>query len=319
MKYPLRLKNLSRQIIILGFISLFTDIASEMLYPVTPIFLTSALGASMAAIGLIEGMAEVTAGLLKGYFGSLSDKIGRRSVFVVIGYSLSAIVKPLPGIFPFFSTVLISRITDRIGKGIRTAPRDALLAGYSEGNTGAVFGFHRGMDTLGAAIGPILALILLAVFPGNFTLIFLLAFFPSAIAVMFTLFIKDKPVLTKSKTSYHYLNFLKTAPKQYKTLVILLTLFSLVNSSDVFLILKSGKISHSDTLAITGYIFYNFIYAGASYPAGIAADKFGKRNIFVTGLIIFSLVYFGFGISQNFILTWFLFAFTEFMLRQRKG
>jgi MFS family permease len=314
----LRIKNLSKQVVSLGFISLFTDIASEMLYPVTPIFLTAVLGSSMAAVGLIEGIAEVTAGLLKGYFGSLSDKIGRRSIFVVIGYGLSAIVKPLPGIFPFFSTVLVSRVTDRIGKGIRTAPRDALLAGYSDGNTGAVFGFHRGMDTLGAAIGPIVSLILLAAYPGNFTLIFLLAFVPSMFAVTFTLFIKDRPVLTKSKTSYHYLNFWKNAPQQYRNLVILLTLFSLVNSSDVFLILKSGNISHSNTLAITGYIFYNFIYAGASYPVGIISDKFGKRNIFVTGLIIFSLVYFGFGISQNFILMWLLFglygiyaAFTE--------
>jgi MFS family permease len=305
----LRIKNLSKQVILLSFISLFTDIASEMLYPVTPIFLTAVLGSSMAAVGLIEGIAEVTAGLLKGYFGSLSDKVGRRSIFVVIGYGLSAIVKSLPGIFPYFSIVLVSRVTDRIGKGIRTAPRDALLAGYSEGNTGAVFGFHRGMDTLGAAIGPIVSLILLAIYPGNFTLIFLLAFIPSLFAVTFTLFIKDKPVLRKSKTSYHYLNFWKTSPQQYKTLVILLTLFSLVNSSDVFLILKSGVISHSNTLAITGYIFYNFIYAGASYPVGLAADKFGKRNIFVAGLIIFSLVYFGFGISQNFILMWLLFAF----------
>lgn len=262
----------------------------------------------MAAVGLIEGMAEVTAGLLKGYFGSLSDKIGKRSVFVVIGYSLSAIVKSLPGILPFFSTVLVSRITDRVGKGIRTAPRDALLAGYSEGNTGAVFGFHRGMDTLGAAIGPIISLILLAAYPNDFILIFLLAFIPSIFAVTFTLFIKDKPVLVKPKTTYHYLNFWKNASHQYKVLIILLTVFSLVNSSDVFLILKTGNISHSDTLAIMGYIFYNFIYAGASYPAGIAADKYGKKNIFVIGLIIFSLVYFGFGISQNFILMWFLFA-----------
>jgi MFS family permease len=304
----LSLKKLSKQVIILGFVSLFTDIASEMLYPVTPIFLTAVLGSSMAAVGIIEGIAEVTAGVLKGYFGLLSDKVGRRSIFIMIGYGLSALVKPLPGILPYFSTVLTSRITDRIGKGIRTAPRDALLASYANGNSGAVFGFHRGMDTLGAAIGPILSLILLAVFPGNFTLIFLFAFIPSVFAVGFTFIVKDKPVLKRAEKTNHYLEFYKTAPRNYKTLLILITLFSLVNSSDVFLILKSRAISQSNTLAITGYIFYNFIYAFASYPVGLISDKLGKRNVFVVGLLIFSLVYFGFGFSQNFILMWFLFA-----------
>jgi MFS family permease len=160
-------KGISRQVWILSLVSLFTDVASEMLYPVTPIFLASAIGSSMAAIGLIEGIAEVTAGVLKGYFGVLSDKLGRRSVFVKFGYGISAFVKPLPGILPGFAAVLFSRVTDRIGKGIRTAPRDALLAGYAEGNTGRVFGFHRSMDTLGAALGPVAALLLLKFFPGN--------------------------------------------------------------------------------------------------------------------------------------------------------
>ena len=137
------MKRLPKQVLILSFISLFTDMASEMLYPITPIFLSTVLGASMAVVGMIEGLAEVTAGLLKGYFGVLSDKVGKRSVFVVLGYGLSALAKPLPGMIPNTITVLIARVTDRIGKGVRTAPRDALLASYAENNTGAVFGFHR--------------------------------------------------------------------------------------------------------------------------------------------------------------------------------
>ena len=153
------MKKIPRQVVILGLISLFTDMASEMLYPVTPIFLASVLGASMASVGLIEGLAEITAGFLKGYFGFLSDKLGKRSMFVVGGYTVSALSKPLPGFFPEIFVVLISRVTDRIGKGIRTAPRDALLAGYSnKNNSGAIFGFHRGMDTLGAVIGPLAAI-----------------------------------------------------------------------------------------------------------------------------------------------------------------
>ena len=293
----------------MGFVSLFTDIASEMLYPVTPIFLTTVLGSSMAMVGIIEGIAEVTAGLLKGYFGSLSDKKGKRALFVQIGYTLSALVKPLPGIFPSVASVFFSRTTDRIGKGIRTAPRDALLAGYSDGNTGAVFGFHRGMDTLGAAIGPIAALALLHFYPGNFTLIFIIAFIPSVTAVFFTLIIKDKAAATKQKTKAGYAAFWQTAPKNYKVFLALVVLFSFVNSSDVFLILKSKAISKSDTLAILGYIYYNFIYAFISYPVGLLADKLGKKKIFIFGLFVFSIVYLGFGMAQNLYIVWVLFAF----------
>jgi len=136
-----------------------------MLYPVTPIFLTAVLGSSMAVVGVIEGIAEVTAGFLKGYFGNLSDKVGKRSIFIVLGYGISALAKPLPGIIQSMPTVLFSRVSDRVGKGVRTAPRDALLGSYSNGNSGAVFGFHRAMDTLGAAIGPIAALVLFQFFP----------------------------------------------------------------------------------------------------------------------------------------------------------
>ncbi|HMU42315.1 MAG TPA: MFS transporter [Ignavibacteriaceae bacterium] len=300
--------KITRPVLILGMVSLFTDIASEMLYPITPIFLTAVLGSSMAVVGIIEGIAEITAGLLKGYFGNLSDKVGKRSVFVLIGYGISAMAKPLPGILQSVPIVLASRVGDRIGKGIRTAPRDALLGSYSNGNSGAVFGFHRAMDTLGAAIGPVLALALLNFFPDNFQLIFLIAFVPSVIAVGFTLFVKDKPVSTKPKTHFNYLEFWKASPKQYKTLLILITTFSLVNSSDVFLILKSKDISHSSSLAIFGYVFYNIIYAAASFPLGGLADKYGKKKIFSFGLLIFSFVYLGFAFIDNINIIWLLFA-----------
>ncbi|HKI77387.1 MAG TPA: MFS transporter [Ignavibacteriaceae bacterium] len=302
-------KKIPKQVKILGFISLFTDMASEMLYPITPIFLTTVLGSSMAIVGLIEGLAEITAGFFKGYFGSLSDKLGKRSIFVRIGYSLSALTKPLPGIFPFVSTVLISRVTDRVGKGIRTAPRDALLASHSENNTGAIFGFHRGMDTLGAALGPLGALVLLYYFPGNYTLVFLVAFLPSLVAVGFTFPVKDKPINVKPREKKHYKTFWISAPANYKKLIYLFTIFSLVNSSDVFLILKSRDISNSSNLAIIGYIFYNIIYASASYPIGKFSDKLGKKNIFIAGLFVYSLVYLGFALISEFYFIWILFAF----------
>lgn len=307
----MKFSRIPRQVLLLGLVSLFTDMASEMLYPVTPIFLSGVLGASMAIIGLIEGLAEVTAGILKGYFGFLSDKLGKRSIFVVIGYSLSAISKPLPGLLPSTIVVLLSRVTDRIGKGVRTAPRDALLAGYSEGgNSGTIFGFHRGMDTMGAVIGPLIALMLLKIYSNNFGLIFLIAFIPSVAAIGVTLLIKDRKAEGKPRSGKLFpIGFWKEAPRDYKMLTILFTLFSLVNSSDVFLILRSKEISHSNSSAILVYVFYNLIYAGLSYPAGIFSDKFGKKNVLIAGLVIFSGVYFGFGLTSGIGLIWGLFFF----------
>jgi len=302
-------KNIPRQVFYLGLISLFTDMASEMLYPVTPIFLSSVLGASMAAIGLIEGIAEVTAGLLKGYFGLLSDKLGKRSMFVSLGYAISAISKPLPGLFPQVSAVLTSRVADRVGKGIRTSPRDALLGSYSNENSGAIFGFHRSMDTIGAVIGPLIAVWLLSVYNNNFQTIYLVAFIPSVAAVVFTLFIKDREVKKKSQSKLFSFEFWKEAPAEYKKLVVLVTLFSLFNSSDVFLILRSKNISGSNITPIFAYVFYNLIYALSSYPAGILSDKMGKKSIFVSGLFLFSIVYLGFGLNNSASFIWVLFAF----------
>ena len=309
-------KKISRQVVVLGLISFFTDFASEMLYPITPIFLTATLGASMSLIGLIEGIAEVTAGFLKGYFGALSDKIGKRSIFVVVGYGLSGFIKSLPGVIATIPSVIFARIVDRVGKGIRTAPRDALLASYADpavggasGNTGAVFGFHRAMDTFGAVAGPLSALLLLNFFPGKYTWIYLIAIVPSIFAIGFTFVVKNAKAKSKLIGKKNYSQFWKSSPNEFKKFLILFTLFSLVNSSDVFLILKSKQIAHSDITAILGYVFYNLIYALSSYPIGLVADKFGKRNVFIIGLLIFSFVYFGFAANQNFHFIWILFAF----------
>jgi MFS family permease len=304
----MKLKNLPKQVIVLGLVSLFTDMASEMLYPVTPIFLTAVLGSSMAVVGIIEGVAEVTAGLLKGYFGRLSDKLKKRSIFIALGYALSALSKPLPGIFPALSAVVTSRVSDRIGKGMRTAPRDALLATYAGGQTGTVFGFHRGMDTLGAALGPVGALILLHFFPRDYAFIFLAAFAPSIIAVSFSLFVNDNPASFKKTAKRNYAEFWSSAPSRYKLILLLITIFSLVNSSDVFLILKSKDISNSASLAIWGYIFYNLVYAFTSYPIGKFSDKTGKKKVYVAGLYIFAGVYLGFALFPDIYFIWVLFA-----------
>lgn len=312
-------KKITKPVIILGLVSFFTDFASEMLYPITPIFLTSILGASMATVGLIEGFAEITAGLLKGYFGNLSDKLGKRSIFVIIGYGISGIVKPLPGIFQNVYTVLISRVTDRIGKGIRTAPRDALLASYAEGNTGAVFGFHRSMDTLGAVIGPITALVILYFIPNGYKTIYLISIIPSIFAIYFTFVVKDKKTVIKTKHKAKINDFWKQSGKQFKVLFFLITAFSLFNSSDVFLILKSKDIAKSDTIAILGYVYYNLIYALISYPVGILSDKLGKKKIFILGLFAFSIVYLGFALAKGFIYIWALFLVYGFYAAASEG
>ncbi len=314
--------KIPRQVIFLGVISFFTDFASEMLYPIVPLFLVSFLGASASVVGLLEGLAEVIAGLLKGFFGAVSDKLGKRSLFVKIGYSLSAVVKPLPGFFPHVGVVFLSRLTDRVGKGIRTAPRDALLSYNSnESNSGKIFGFHRSMDTYGAVIGPLLAVGILSLFPGKFTFVFIAATVPSLFAIYFTTIVKDPPDLkTFGKTErYSFGNFWRSAPKKYKSILILLTFFSFANSSDVFLILKSNTNTGSNILAVLAYVVYNIVYAVSSYPAGAVADKIGKKKVYIAGLLIFSIVYFGFALNNSGWIVWPLFAIYGFYTAFTEG
>ena len=300
--------KIPKQVLILSLVSFFTDFASEMLYPVTPIFLSSALGASMGTIGAIEGIAEITANLLKGFFGALSDKIRKRALFVKIGYSLSAAVKPLPGVFPNVGVIASARTIDRIGKGIRTSPRDALLAGEANAsNKGAIFGFHRSLDTFGAVVGPLIALLILFYSNNDFRTVYYFSAIPSVFAIAFVFLVKEKAKTRTKSKKYNYLKILKTLPANLKILLLFVALFSLVNSSDVFLILKLKETS-SDFTAIGGYIYFNAVYALFSYPFGILSDKYGKRNIFAFGLLVFSIVYLIFAISSS--VTVLFFGFT---------
>ncbi|WP_295674413.1 MFS transporter, partial [uncultured Mucilaginibacter sp.] len=169
------MKIITRNVLILSMVSLFTDVASEMLYPVMPVYLR-AIGFSVILIGILEGVAEATAGLSKGYFGNLSDATGKRSPFIRIGYALSAISKPMMALFKYPLWVFFSRTTDRLGKGIRTGARDALLSDETTSRyKGRVFGFHRSMDTLGAVFGPLIALLYLAAHPGSYKALFFIA------------------------------------------------------------------------------------------------------------------------------------------------
>ena len=291
------MKNITRSVWVLSIVSLFTDMASEMLYPVLPIYLQT-IGFSILLIGILEGIAEATSGLSKGYFGQLSDSKAKRSPFVQIGYAFSAISKPMMAFFVYPLWILFARTLDRFGKGIRTGARDALLSDEATPATkGEVFGFHRSMDTLGAVLGPLFALIYLFYYPEDYINLFYIAFIPGALAVISTFFLKDKKRLaapTKKKIGFFsFIDYWKKSPSEYKITARGLLFFALFNSSDVFLLLKAKEAGFDDTMVIGMYIFYNLVYAAFAFPLGRLADKLGLKRMFLFGLILFSLVYFG--------------------------
>lgn len=300
------MKYITRTIWILSFVSLFTDIAGEMLYPVIPVYLQS-IGFSVIFIGILEGIAEATSGLSKGYFGKLSDSTGKRVPFVQFGYALSTISRPLMAVFTFPLWVIFARTLDRFGKGIRTGARDAILSDEATPATkGKVFGFHRSMDTLGAVLGPSLALLYLYFYPENYKTLFFIAFIPGVLAVFGSLLIKESKnteVRTEIKTKVGLLSFLKywkESPADYRKLMLGLLTFTLFNSSDIFLLLKAKESGLTDTQVIGVFIFYNLIYALFAFPLGSIADKIGLKKMYIAGLIIFTIVYFGVGLSNNF-------------------
>lgn len=297
----------------LSMVSLFTDMASEMLYPVMPVFLKS-IGFSVLLIGILEGIAEAVAGLSKPYFGKWSDHTGKRLPFVQLGYALSAISKPLMALFFHPLWIFFARTTDRLGKGIRTGARDAMLSDESsKANKARVFGFHRSMDTLGAVFGPAIALLYLYFYPGQYALLFLLAFIPGVLAILCTLLIKEKKYPAGNKglrppiRLFSFTGYWKKAPLPYKRLVAGLLLFALFNSSDVFLLLKMKESGLSDVKLVAVYIFYNGVYALLAYPVGILADKLGLKKIFLLGLFAFALVYAGFAFANKSIVFFALF------------
>jgi MFS family permease len=284
-------------------VSLLTDAASEMLYPIMPIYLKT-IGFSVVLIGILEGVAEATAGLSKGYFGKLSDTSGKRVPFVQIGYAFSAVTKPMMAIFICPLWIFFARTIDRFGKGIRTGARDAILSDEATPETkGKIFGFHRSMDTVGAVIGPSLALVYLYYYPEHYKTLFYIAFIPGMLAVLASFYLKDKRTHVQKKKSstpfFSFLNYWKVSPVAYRKVVTGLLVFTLFNSSDVFLLLKAKQAGLEDTMVIGVYIFYNLIFALFAFPIGILADKLGLKTIFIGGLAVFAAVYFGMAINTN--------------------
>lgn len=298
------MKAITRTVLLLSLVSLFNDIASEMLIPIMPLYLKT-IGFSVLLIGILEGIAEATSSLSKGYFGKLSDTKGKRMPFVRWGYALSAVSKPMMGLFIQPVWVFCSRTIDRFGKGIRTAARDAVLSDESaHSDRGKVFGFNRSMDTIGATIGPAFALLFLYMHNGEYRTLFYFSFFPGIIAVGLTLIVKDKKQ-TEAKPAKERVPFFaqfkywKQSTPIYRHLVIGLLFFALFNSSDAFLILKLKQAGNSDMTIIIMYVFYNLVYAAASFPIGILADRVGLKKMLLAGLLIFGVVYFGMTIANS--------------------
>lgn len=307
----------SRTVWLLGIVSLLADVSSELLYPVLPVYLREA-GYSMIALGMLEGLSQVIAGFSKGYFGHLSDGSQQRQRFIQAGYGLSAIGKILLLYQPGLLRIFLARGIDRLGKGVRSAPRDALLASEAAPEQRArVFGFHRGMDTLGAALGPLLALLWLYFYPGDYGGVFVLAVVPAVLSTACTFLVKDRRAVSatgkgKQPGFFSYLGFWKNSTGDFRRLMAPLLLFALVNSPDVFLLMALKEAGLSDLRMIAAYIVYNLLYAAFAYPVGVLADQVGKRKVLCAGVLLFAAVYAGMTRSIEF--HWFVVLFGVYAL-----
>jgi len=302
-------RGITENVFVISLVSFFNDIASEMIYPIVPIFLTTVLGAPVTIVGLIEGIAESTASILKVFSGWFSDKLRSRKPFMVVGYGLSALSKAVLAASFHWSMVLGGRFLDRFGKGIRTSARDALISESSEAQyRGSVFGFHRAIDTMGALIGPLIALALMNRCGDNLRFIFYLAVIPSLIGIiLLAVFVKDihKWENQTDETLFRLRDV--QLSRDFKIFLFVSAVFAIGNSSDAFLILRAHNLGLSLSLTIVVYTLFNFFYAVLSHPAGIISDRIGQKKVLLWGFCLFALVYFLFGIITDQYLLWVLF------------
>jgi MFS family permease len=297
-------------IVLLGLTSLFTDIASEMVYPLVPFFLTVRLGASPAVLGVIEGLAESVASLLKVFSGYLSDRLHDRKTLTIVGYACSALGKLLLALAAGWGMVLGGRVVDRVGKGIRSAPRDALVAdSAADGRHGRAFGLHRALDSCGAVIGVALAYLFFTRHTGDYGRVFLWSLVPAVVAVALLFFVRQPQASRVSAAKPPSLRW-RTVPRRLQRFLAITFLFTLGNSSNTFLLMRSKDLGYTPATVILLYLTFNVVYALASYPAGWLSDHIGRKTLLVSGYVSYGAVYFGFGLlhpSQS-VLLWGLFA-----------
>ncbi len=311
------MRRLPRNVKVLSWVSFFQDAASELLYPIFPLFITVTLGAPAAALGVIEGVAEGTASVGKAVSGRLADRFRRRPL-IGLGYGLSSVAKPLIGLAGAWPVALAGRVVDRVGKGVRTSPRDALLAGDTPPEIrGRAFGFHRAADTAGAVVGPLLGLALYEAFDHELRPLFFLAAVPAAVSVALILLVREhappgagaapppravgravRPVAAEGPTG--------PLGRPYWQLVVVLAVFGLANFSDALLILRTEEIGLSFVDVILVYTLYNAAYAALSYPAGIVSDRLPRRLVYAVGLLFFAVAYLGLGLVHGAAWVWVL-------------
>jgi MFS family permease len=304
-----KLFGLSRNVFFTGLVSFFMDVSSEMIYPVVPLFLANVLGVNKSLIGLIEGVAESTASLLKIFSGWFSDRMGNRKYLMALGYGISALSRPVMATAASWHQIFASRFTDRIGKGIRTAPRDAIIAeSVEDTHLARAFSFHRSMDTMGAVIGPALAFLLLGFFSNGYRIVFWLSMIPAVIA-LFVIFIfigeRRKPSAPSSERPKLTL---KHFDWRARCFIAISTIFALGNSSDVFLILRAEEKGVPTAMIPVVYLLFNLVYSLTAIPAGIGADRFGRKRVILLGFMLFGGLYYGFAVAGSARAVWVLFA-----------
>ncbi|PSH02834.1 MAG: MFS transporter [Acidobacteria bacterium] len=303
-----RFAGISRNTVLLAFSSLFADISSEMLYPILPLFLTQTLHAGGTVVGLVQGTAEAAQNVIQGLSGWLSDKLRKRKPLALVGYFVSAVGKPLMGLAHSWPGVWGGRSLDRLGAGFRSAPRDALIASSVEDEyRGRAFGLEGLGDNLGAFLGPLLAVLLTVSFHFPVRWIFYTAIVPGLFATLMILLVRERslPVASKSKIDAGLGQF----PRPYWKYLLVVALFQLGNSSNSFLILQTRSIGASFETTILIYAGFNLVAALISYPAGIAADKWGRRNVLALAFVVFFIAYLGFARTGNVLLIGVFFIF----------
>jgi MFS family permease len=284
--------GLERNVFFTGLTSFFTDTSTKMVYSVMPLFLMS-IGASKTTISLIEGVAESTASLIKALSGYWSDKIGKNKPFMLIGYGITALVTPLYSLVRIPVQVLFYRFFERIGKGLRAAPRDSLISGsVTPKDAGKNFGFHKAMDNSGAIVGPLCAFLLLSLFPQKYSYIFLIATIPALLGVLsIAVFIKE----AKAVKSDAKIVSLKRLPKEFYFFLFIVFLFTLGNSADALLLVKTTETGVNKAYIPFLYMIFNVVSVLFAVPIGKLSDKIGRERLIIAGFLIYALTYFMFG------------------------
>lgn len=321
-----RFFGFGRNVFITGLVSFFMDVSSEMIYPLVPLFLSNVLGVNKSVIGFIEGIAESTASLLKTFSGWLSDRLHNRKWLMVAGYGISTLSRPIVAVATGWNQVMGSRFMDRFGKGIRTAPRDAIIAeSTNSAYLGRAFSLHRSLDTMGAVVGPAMAFFLLRIFSNNYRKVFWLSIIPGVIAVLLIIFfIKEKKKESKKIAIGGQKEILKAGRKglfgwRFKFFILIATLFAIGNSSDVFLILRAQQIGIPTVMIPMVYLLFNLVYSLSAIPAGVIADRFGRKRVILLGFILFAVIYYSFGIVRDATTIWFLFGFYGIFMGLTEG